>query len=122
MRFIARIIFYAFVNTVAFLALPYFLPGFQISGNFRDVIIAAALLTLVNIFIRPLLKLLLGPFIILSFGLLIIGINAALLYAVDIYSEGISINGLGTLLVATIFISAVHIIVNFAGKSLFEKA
>lgn len=102
------------------MGLAYFLPGFAVSGNPAEVAAAAGLLTLLNIFIRPGLKLLLGPFIILSFGLLIIVLNALLLYIVDIFSAGISIDGAGTLLIATLAISFINIIASISARSLFR--
>lgn len=120
MRLIVRIFFYAIVNLAAFVGTAYILPGFQVSGNLYDVLIAAGILTVLNIFIRPLLKIFFGPFILLTLGLFIIAVNALILYAVDFLSAGINIDGIETLLLATIIISLINFIISFTAKGAYK--
>jgi uncharacterized membrane protein YvlD (DUF360 family) len=68
------------VNALAFLAADYFVPGVTFSGDFRDLIILTAILAAFNIFLRPAVKLFLGPFVMLSFGLILVVVNGAVLW------------------------------------------
>jgi len=60
------------------------LPGFSVEGGIFTVCLASVILTLVNIFVKPLLKLVTLPFIFLSMGLFKMVINAVLLWLVEI--------------------------------------
>jgi len=110
---IIRIIFYAAANLAAFFGIAYILPGFHLSGNIYEALAAAGILTLLNIFVRPILKFLFIPFILLTLGLFTIVLNAILLYAVDILSPGITIDGIGTLVIATIIVSIINSILGW---------
>src|SRR3989344_7768772 len=121
MKLIARIIFYALINLAAFAGTAYVLPGFEISGNLTEIFLAAGFLALLNIFIRPILKFIFGPFIILTFGLFIIVLNAFILYLVDILSAGISIDGIGTLILASLIIGLINFIISLSARRLDQK-
>jgi len=116
MKFIGKIIFFIFVNAVAILLAAYLVENFVFQGNFTDLLIVAAILTLINVFIRPLLKLLLAPLITLTFGILAIALNASFLYLIDKFSPSIIINGLRPLFLATVIISFVNILINLLTK------
>src|ERR1051325_1161624 len=119
MRLIGRFIFHVLSNALAILAAAYFVTNFKFDGDFLQLLATALILTLINTFVRPLLKLFLGPFILLTFGLLIIVINAATLYILDLWSTPLTIVGYEALLFGTLIVSAVNILMNFAGRSLF---
>ncbi len=117
MKFIRSIIFHIFSNAIAILAAAYFISGFSFSGDFIALSIAAAILTGINLILRPILRLLLGPLIILTFGLFTIIINAVTLYLLDILSDPLIIEGYISLLIATILFSIINAIVNFSARS-----
>lgn len=121
MRLIALFIFSIISNIVAFLAANYFLePGFRISVNFADLLIAGGIFALLNMLVRPILKLILGPIIFLTLGLGIILVNALILYCLTFLDKGITIQGTITLIYATLIISAVNLVIHLAAKSLFH--
>lgn len=121
MRFIGGLIFRVFSNAVALLAAAYFVQGFIFSGNFVDLLVAAAIFTVANTLLQPILKLLLGPLILLTFGLFIIIINAVILYVLDIFTEPLIIEGYLPLLLATLIIGIVNILINFSAKFFYRK-
>ena len=122
MKLFSRIILHGCANVVAFYAIAYGIRSFQTSSDFLEVLTAAAFLTLANIFIRPILKLILSPFIIITFGLFVIVINAFLLWVVDNNSAGITIDGTQTLVIAAIIVSIINILISGSAKSLFQKS
>ncbi len=121
MYLIALFIFSIFSNVVAFLAALYFIPSFTISTDFADLIITAGVFALLNMSVRPILKLILGPIIFLTLGLGIILVNAIILYILDILDSSITIQDTTTLVYATLIISAVNLITHLAAKSLFRS-
>ncbi len=105
MKFIGKIIFYIIVNALAIWAAAYFVPGFVSQGNWIDLLIAAVILTLINVFVRPLLKFIFGPLVVLTFGAFLFVINIITLFLLDKFSASITINGLIPLFLATVIIS-----------------
>ena len=120
MKLIGRFVFHIFANAIALLAAGYFIKGFILNGGFIELLVAAAILTLINTFIRPILKLLLGPLIILTLGLFLIVINAISLYLLDLWSEPLTIEGYTALLLGTLIVSAANLILNLSAKT-FKK-
>ncbi len=98
----------------------YFVEGFEILPGFINFITVAVILTLINIFIRPLIKFILTPFIVLTLGIGIIFINALMLYILDFFLNDITIIGFMVLIYATLIISIVNIFINFSAKRLYK--
>ena len=120
MRLISKFIFSFFSNVLALLAAKYFISGFNISASLYGLASATMIFTLINLFIRPVLKLILSPIIFITLGLGIILVNALTLYILDYFSADITISGLTPLLYATILISAINLLVHFSAKRLYK--
>ena len=121
MKLFSRLIFYFFSNALALLAAVYFVRGFGITPDYVDFLTATAVFTLLNVFIKPVLKLILSPIIIITLGLGIILVNAFTLYLLDFLSEGVNIEGLTALFYATLIISLVNIAISFSAKRLYNR-
>lgn len=121
MKILGNLIFHVFSNAVAILAAAYLITGFTFTGDFTALLVAAAILTAINLVLRPILKLLLGPLIILTFGLFIIVLNAITLYLLDILSGPLIIEGLIPLLLATLLFSVINGLIAFAAKTTHRK-
>jgi putative membrane protein len=120
-RFFGRIIFAFFSNLIALVLTGNLIAGFEISGNFVNVLIAAAIFMLINLYVRPLIKFILSPVVILTLGLFTLVINAGMLYLLDILSENVTITGTEPLIYGTLLITGVNILLNFSAKSLFKR-
>lgn len=116
MKLIGRFIFHIFSNAIALLVAAYFVPGFTFRGDFVAILITATILTLINIFIKPLFSFFFGPIIILTLGLFSIVINAATLYILDIFSAPLTIQGYLPLLYGTLIVTAVNMILEFISR------
>jgi putative membrane protein len=112
MRFIYQIL----VNAVAIKVASYYIPDFIFSGDYVSLAWVAFLLTLVNFFLKPILKLIAGPIIFLTLGLFTIIINMAMLYLVDYFTADLKVTGIEPLFWATIVFGAVNLIF-----SIFKK-
>jgi len=121
MKLFSRLIFYFFSNVLAFLAAVYFVEGFEIAPNYIDFLTATAVFTLLNVFIKPILKLILSPIIIITLGLGVILVNALTLYLLDFLSEGVNIEGLTALFYATLIIGLINIAISFSAKNLYKE-
>ncbi len=120
-RLFARLIFSFFSNLIALLVAVYFVDGFKIVPNSIDFAIVAGIFTLINIFIKPIFKLILSPIIIITLGLGIILVNALMLFILDIISLDITITGIMSLIYATLIISLINILISFSAKRLYMK-
>jgi len=121
MKLVWKLIFSVFSNSIALYAAAYFITGFNFLGGFIELIIAGAILSVINIFIRPVLKLILGPLIILTLGLFIIVVNAATLFILDIFSQPLTIQGYIPLLYASLLVGLVNFIISTSGKFLHKE-
>ena len=69
------------INTLAVLIAYYIVPGIHLN-RWSDLLIASALLGIINAFIRPILMFFALPLLIFTLGLFTFVINALLLYSV----------------------------------------
>ena len=81
------------LNALALLAVAYLMPSIEVSG-FGGALIAAAVIGLVNMLIRPLLVLFTLPITLLTLGLFILVINGLLFFGVGALLEGFEVQGL----------------------------
>jgi putative membrane protein len=94
-------------------------PGFVVTTSIPKLILLAFILALLNFILKPILKLIFGPIIILTLGLGLIIVNAAILLMVqyfgnslDILSGSLSIQSIPALVYSTLIVSAVNFIVH----------
>ena len=78
------------INTLALILVAYLMPSISVAG-FWSALAAAALLGLVNTFIRPILILLTLPVTILTLGLFIFVINGLLFWFVGSILQGFAV-------------------------------
>jgi putative membrane protein len=116
MHFIAKLILSAIVNLAGLLIAATWIDGFALAGAPADIAVVAIVLTILNLFLKPILKLIFGPIILLTLGLGALVVNAVILKLLDFFSPALSIQTIPALLLATILLSAVNIILNSATK------
>ncbi|MGE5561441.1 MAG: phage holin family protein [Chloroflexota bacterium] len=100
MRFLARWL----LMSLAVLLLGYILPGVHVA-SFGAAVVAAAILGIINAFIRPVLMFLAIPIRILTLGLFSLVINALLLMLVSRVVAGFVVDGFFTALVGSLILS-----------------
>lgn len=108
MHFLKRLIIHIIANAAAIVLASKLISGFIFRGDWLDLVIAAALLGLVNSFIRPILKLLSFPLVLLTLGLFSAIINIAMLFLVSYLLPTLVIQGLWAGLWGVIVISLVN--------------
>lgn len=120
-RFIGEIIFHVFANVIALFTATSFVTGFQFHGDFVAMIITAAILTTINFFLKPVMKLLFGPLILLTLGLFLIVINSLTLFILDIFSVPLTIEGYIPLFYGTLIVTGVNIVLELANRWTAKK-
>jgi putative membrane protein len=94
------------INAAALFALPYLMQSVRVE-NFRTALVAALVLGLVNVLIRPVLVLLTLPVTVLTLGLFIFVINGLLFWAVANFVGGFQVAGFWSAIGAAILYSLI---------------
>jgi putative membrane protein len=96
-------------------AVAWLLPGIHVGrgpSGVWTVLVAAAALGLVNVFVKPLLMLLSCPLILVTFGLFLFVINAAMLLLASALSQGLGcpfyVDGWGSAIWGSILITILN--------------
>lgn len=111
MRFITRAVIHILANSLAILVADRLIPGFAFFGDWKDLLLAGTILGIINAVLKPILKFLALPVIILTLGLFSIIINIALLYFAEGLIPQLQVDGFLSALGAVIIISIVNNIV-----------
>ncbi|MBA2875755.1 phage holin family protein [Thermaerobacillus caldiproteolyticus] len=102
------------VNTVLLMAIDGYFASIHFSGV-GAAFIASLILSILNIFVRPILILLTLPVTILTLGLFFFVINAiTLMMTAAIMGDAFEIGGFGTALLASIVLSFFHLLIQKA--------
>ena len=111
-RFLIKVL----VCAVAMYVASSLITGFTVLGGLQGYLIAGLVLGFLNTFIRPILKLLAFPLILISLGFFTFIINAGILWFVGRATDQVVISGLWPLIWATLVVSAVTMIVEPRSK------
>jgi putative membrane protein len=103
------------VLTVAVWVAAQVMPGIRYDGVV-SLAVAALALGILNSFVRPVLRLLSLPFIILSLGLFLLVINALLLRAVGWLVPGFHVDGFWPAVGGSLIVSLVSFCLGYPGR------
>ncbi len=81
------------------------LPGFHINGGALTLLWVAALYALVNVTLGSILALLTAPLVLLTLGLFVLVINAAMFELLDFLSDSLTIDGFWWSLLAAVLVT-----------------
>ncbi len=100
------------VLALAFWAATTLIPGITIHGGARKYLWVALLFGLINSFFGSFLKLMTFPFVLITFGLFSIVINAAMLMLTARWSSSLDVKNFWSALLASLVISFVSSVLN----------
>ena len=103
MRLIARFL----VIAAAVWIVAAVVPGVTVREGAGSYLVIALIFAAVNLLVKPLLKLLSFPLLLLTLGLFLVVINAVLLGLTALLTDRLSIDGFGPAVIAALVISAV---------------
>lgn len=92
------------------------IPGIDVKGGFTTYLWVALLFGLLNTTLGSFLKLLTLPAVILSLGLFLVVVNAAMLMLVARWSEKLDVNNFWSAIFAAVIISVITRLVSNVGK------
>ena len=104
-------------NALAILIAAQFIPGVVYNYEPLTLIKIALILALANAFIKPILKLLFGPLILLTLGLFTIVINIFMVWLTAYFAPELSIAGIAAYFWTTIIISFFNFVISAARRS-----
>ena len=82
-------------------------PGVHVQDGFASYLIIAVIFAIVNVLVRPVLLLFSLPFLVITLGLFLLVVNAALLGITAALTDRLSIDGFGSAVVAALLITMV---------------
>ncbi len=115
-----RLILKWLLSALALLAVTYLYPGVQVS-SFTSALIAAAVIGLLNMIVRPVLVVLTLPVTIVTLGLFLFVINALLFWAASGLLQGFNVNGFVAALIGSLIYSVLGLVIEAALGGLFTR-
>ena len=115
-----RIIVKWLLSAVALLAVAYLYSGVQVN-SFGSALIAAAVIGLLNMIVRPVLVVLTLPVTIVTLGLFLFVINALLFWAASGLLGGFQVSGFVAALIGSLIYSLLGVIIEAALGGLLPK-
>lgn len=97
-------IFRFLLSSVAVVLTAYLLPGVSVT-NFWIAMLVALVLSLVNIFVKPMLVLLTLPVTVVTLGLFLLVINAMMILLTDYFVGGFDVDGFWWALLFSLILS-----------------
>lgn len=108
------------LSATALLAVAHLYSGVEVQ-SFVAALVAALVIGLFNIFLRPLLILLTLPVTLLTLGLFLFIINALLFWAAAHVLEGFQVRGFAAALLGSLLYSVFGLLIDSALERLFPK-
>lgn len=107
MKFIIKLL----ISSIIVFVLAHFLPGVVVD-DLTAALLVAIVLGLLNTFLKPILVFLTIPVTLLTFGLFLLVINAAIILICDYFLAEFHVNGFLTALIFSILLSVSQSILN----------
>ena len=108
------------LGAAALLAVAYLYNGVEIR-SFGAALIAAFVIGLFNMILRPVLVVLTLPVTVLTLGLFLFAINALMFWAAAGVIEGFHVRGFGAALLGSLIYSVFGVVIDSAVERLFLK-
>lgn len=115
-----RLILKWLLSAFALLAVAYLYSGVQVS-SFTSALIAAAVIGLLNMIVRPVLVVLTLPVTVVTLGLFLFVINALMFWAASGLLQGFSVTGFAAALIGSLIYSALGLVIEAALGGLFSR-
>ena len=101
----AKLIIRLLINAIALWLAAKLVTGIDLVGGAGSILLVAVVFGLVNAVLKPIVKLLSLPMIIVTLGLFTLVINGLLLLLTARLTEGLTVDGFGAAVVGSIVIS-----------------
>jgi putative membrane protein len=108
------------LSATALLAVTYLYSGVELQ-SFASALLAAFVIGLFNVFLRPILVLLTLPVTLVTLGLFLFVINALLFWAAATLLDGFQVRGFGAALLGSLLYSIFSLVIDSALERLFPQ-
>jgi len=105
-----RIILSTLANSLSLIIAAYLIGQIRLPDSLLALILIGLAIAIANFFVKPILKILSFPIIILTFGIFSFFISMAILWSIDQLFIGITINGFIPLIITTALIGIANTI------------
>ena len=95
------------INAFALWFAALIVDGLPLEGNVLQILLVAAIFGLINALIKPLLKLITAPLIIVTLGLFTLLINAFLLWLTSLLTDVLTVESIWAAILGALIISVV---------------
>jgi putative membrane protein len=113
------------INAIALFLAVYFVPGINLESGWTSIIWLALIFGLINAFLRPLLKLLTCPLILLTLGLFTLLINTFLFWLTgqvgQYFGIGFTIENFWAALLGGIVVTVVSVVLSLILKDELKR-
>jgi putative membrane protein len=121
-----RVIFHLLINAAALYAATRLVSGISFDGDWRLLFVVALVFGALNVVVRPMLKFLTFPFLIVTLGLFIFVLNAVMLWLTGAVSDalglGFHVSGFGAAFFGALVVTVVSFVLSqFVGKDDDER-
>ena len=103
-------------NSVALGIAHWLVPGFVVNGGLKGFLIAGLVLGLLNLVVKPILKFISTPIIIVTLGIFSLIINGFLLWLVSYLLDFVNIQTATALIWGTIIVTLANLILTSVSK------
>lgn len=108
------------LNATALLAVAHLYSGVAVT-SFSAALVAALVIGLFNVVLRPILVILTLPVTLITLGLFLLVINAVLFWAAAQMLDGLAVQGFAAALIGSVLYTAAGMVINLALERLFPN-
>ena len=116
-KFAVKVVVSVAVNALAFFALGSYVKNIYVATDLKDLLLLSLIFTVLYFVLRPIVKMFLGPLVVLTLGLGLLVVNAIMLVLVDFLSPALRIDGVESLAIATVVISVLNFLLHISEKN-----
>ena len=103
-------------NSLGLYFAQYAIQNFAFSGGYQNYLTAGLFLAVLNFTLKPIIKFISAPIILITLGLFIIVINALMLWITDYIFAFMAIESITALVLSTIIIGLINLIIGIIYK------
>ena len=107
-KFLLKIVGSSVLNGAALYGLAWFFSGFSVTGGWRSFVLGGVVLMLINLILRPILRIVSFPLILLTFGLFNVVIHVIILIVANYFLTELSITGISPLFWGALVIGIIN--------------
>lgn len=115
------LIFRLLINAAALWAASKLVSGIELQGTFWEILLVALVFGVINTFLKPILKLLSFPVMIITLGLFALVINAGLLMLTAWLTDWLTVDNFWSAILGSIVISIISAVLGVIARDITDR-